>query len=108
MSTPTINFACFSREHRRDYEASLLCLAKCFAFLKASELREVCAIDHNTGSIDSDKKEFAVKPTGSPFATGSPNWTRALVGAAPGGMAVGFAPVEAIKAIAFRRRQRLR
>ena len=49
MSTPTINFACFSREHRRDYEASLLCLAKCFAFLKASELREVCAIDHNTG-----------------------------------------------------------
>src|SRR6516225_1052470 len=45
--------------------------AKCFAFLKAAELREVCAIDHSTrgGSIDSDEKEFAVTPTGWPFGT---------------------------------------
>jgi hypothetical protein len=39
--------------------------------LKAAELREVCAMDNSTrgGSIDSDEKEFAVTPTGSPFAT---------------------------------------
>src|SRR6516164_3490504 len=77
--------------------------AKCFAFLKAAELREVCAMDHSTrgGALDSDEKEFAVTPTGSPFATvvitptpvencprqrlnafesaaGSPSWTASL------------------------------
>src|SRR5262245_42412029 len=68
------NLFCTGFANRCEYSTcstARILTAKCFAFWKAAELREVCAIDHNTrgGSIDSDEKEFAVTPTGSPFAT---------------------------------------
>src|SRR6516164_2913738 len=73
QSTPSNLFSA-GRANRCEYSTcstARILTAKCFAFLKAAALRELYAIDHNTsgGSIDSDEKEFAVTPTGSPFAT---------------------------------------
>src|SRR6516225_4084917 len=73
QSTPSNLFSA-GRANRCEYSTcstARILTAKCFAFLKAAELREVRAMDHSTrgGSIDSDEKEFAVTPIGSPFAT---------------------------------------
>src|SRR6516164_10400909 len=73
QSTPSNLFSA-GRANRCEYSTcstARILTAKCFTSLKAAELREMCAIDHSTrgGSIDSDEKEFAVTPTGSPFAT---------------------------------------
>src|SRR5262249_5371663 len=45
--------------------------AKCLEVVNAERLLEMFMIDHSTsgGSIDSDEKELAVTPNGSPSAT---------------------------------------